>query len=186
MKKLSILLIAIMCVVNMLCKKAIEYLPPPPIEIVVQMNPDKVYLCEGEAATFAITLTVDSTRITNMDYQRQYIMLSSVRANTEYSNLWVTTTDVDSNTVFYLRDLPMTKSFSIKMKRISITPTFSFAIIGLLNENEQNVKMQIYQLDNWKCIQYSTYSITDSKKMDYYRNQEESFNFNEANDKQNN
>ncbi|HOD18016.1 MAG TPA: hypothetical protein PKJ14_05155 [Candidatus Cloacimonadota bacterium] len=29
-------------------------------------------------------------------------------------------------------------------------------------------------------------SITDSKKMDYYRNQEESFNFNEANDKQNN
>lgn len=186
MKKLFILLIAVLGVIHLLCHNAIEYLPDPPVEIVVQMNPDKVYLCEGETATFTLILKVDSTSVSDIDYQRQYIMLSYVRANTENTNLWVTASDVDSNTVFRLNELPITKSYSIKMKRTLFTPTFPFVIIGLLNENEQNKKVQMSQLRNWKCIQGKTYYITDSKNMEYYRNQEKLFNSYETNDTQNN
>ncbi len=184
MKKLCILIIAVWGIVNLLCHNAIEYLPDPPVDIVIQMNPDEVALGEGETASFSLILKVDSTCATDFDYQRQYIMLSSIRANPENTDFEVTASDVDSITVFRLNELPITKSYSIKMKRTLITPTFPFVIIGLLSENEQDIKMQVSRWGNWKCIQGRTYKVTDSKKMEYYKDHEKVFNSYEADDNQ--
>lgn len=122
--------------VQLHCGEWEDGLPHPPFYATVTMNPDQALSGADSLTIFSISIVLDSTMITEQDYLRKYKLGSTWNIGYSWYPYTIVSSNLSEHEVFYLSDLPLNFSITVRMGESGPTPIIIIPIYGYKTEHE--------------------------------------------------